>query len=101
LAILAMRRIEKGPERDPLDIDPMNRHGMNDQKSFDFQNFLRAAAAARESLTLCWSLQLEDASAQAAVRLLMLCGGCGHDGRDLLGALAWLAQTACAALLTC
>ena len=47
---------------------------MND-RPFDLQKLFFARLPPRVIPHVCWSLQLEDASAQAAVRLLMLCGG--------------------------
>ena len=45
--------------------------GVNNLSRFQCVTHLQQALASH----VCWSLQLEDASAQAAVRLLMLCMG--------------------------
>ena len=48
---------------------------MNDQNDLRFPKFFFARLPPRVNPSRVLSLQLEDASAQAAVRLLMLCGG--------------------------
>ena len=48
---------------------------MNDRPTFDLQIFSSRGCRRARIPHVCWSLQLEDASAQAAVRLLMLCVG--------------------------
>ena len=65
--------------------------------------FLRAAAAARDSLTCAVVAARGCLGTSRREAADAMWGGAGMmtARRDLLGALAWLAQTACAALLTC